>query len=131
MFRGTDLSVAFDFFAYSPTFAGGVTVAVGDVNGDGFADIITGAGPGGGSHVKVFDGKTGSLRGSLMAFRQDFAGGVSVAATDADGDGKADIAVGAGPGGGPHVVLFDGETFAQLSSTYAFDQVLGGGVYVG
>ena len=96
VFRGTDLSVAFDFFAYSPTFAGGVTVAVGDVNGDGFADIITGAGPGGGSHVKVFDGKTGSLRGSLMAFRQDFAGGVSVAATDADGDGKADIAVGAG-----------------------------------
>ncbi len=131
VFRGTDLSVAFDFLAYSPTFAGGVTVAVGDVNGDGYADIITGAGPGGGPNVKVFDGKTGSLRGSLMAFRQDFAGGVSVAATDADGDGKADIAVGAGPGGGPHVVIFDGETFAQLSSTYAFDKVLGGGVYVG
>ena len=53
------------------------------------------------------------------------------AARSPDGDGKADIAVGAGPGGGPHVVLFDGETFAQLSSTYAFDQVLGGGVYVG
>ena len=34
------------FFAYTPTFTGGVRVAAGDVNGDGAADIITGSGPG-------------------------------------------------------------------------------------
>jgi len=28
-------------------------------------------------------------------------------------------------------MIFDGETFGQLSSTYAFDKVLGGGVFVG
>ena len=44
------------FYAYTPFFTGGVSVAAGDVNGDGVIDVITGAGPGGGPHVKVVDG---------------------------------------------------------------------------
>src|SRR5262249_57247349 len=42
------------FFAYTPTFLGGVNVAAGDLNGDGKAEIVTGAGPGGGPHVRIF-----------------------------------------------------------------------------
>jgi hypothetical protein len=52
-----DSALAGQFFAYSPFFTGGVTVAAADVNGDGILDAVTGAGPGGGPHVKVIDGR--------------------------------------------------------------------------
>jgi len=88
-----DGSVRFSFLAYAG-FTGGVHVALGDVNGDGFADIITGAGAGGGPHVKVFDGITGDEIASFFAYDLTFTGGVFVAAGDVTGDGKADIVTG-------------------------------------
>ena len=51
-----------------PGFTGAVRVATGDVNGDGTPDIITAAGPGGGPHIKVFDGVTGATIRSFMAY---------------------------------------------------------------
>ena len=46
-FSGTNGAVLRSFFAYGSGFSGGVRVAAGDVSVDGFADITTGAGPGG------------------------------------------------------------------------------------
>jgi hypothetical protein len=43
-------------FAYAETFTGGVSVASADINCDNINDILTGAGPGGASHVKAFAG---------------------------------------------------------------------------
>ena len=80
-----------DFLAYDSAFRGGVRVANADVNGDGVPDIITAPGPGGGPHIKVFDGTDLHLIYSFMAYDIDFTGGVFVAAGDVNGDGKADI----------------------------------------
>jgi hypothetical protein len=118
------------FFAYDPGFTGGVTVAAGDVNGDGFADIITGAGAGGGPHVKAFSGKDGSVLLSFFAYDAGFTGGVNVAAGDADGDGRADIITGAGVGGGPHVRVFRGVDGTLLSEFMAGDPNSTAGVRV-
>jgi uncharacterized protein YkwD len=118
------------FAAYDPAFRGGATVAAGDVNGDGRADIITGTGPGGGPHVKVFDGRTFGLVSQFMAFDSAFRGGVTVAAGDVNGDGRADIVAGAGPGGGPNVRVFDGTSLAMLQNFNAFPGGFAGGVSV-
>ena len=112
------------FFAF-PGFAGGVRVAAGDVNGDGKADLITGAGPGAGAHVKVFDGFSGAELASFFAYG-NFAGGVYVAAGDINGDGRADVTTGAGPGAGPHVKVFNGPGGSELASLFAFGNFTGG-----
>jgi hypothetical protein len=96
-------------------------VAAGDVNLDGFADIVTGAGAGGGPHVKVFDGLTNTTLLSFFAFDAGFTGGVNVAAGDVTGDGFADVVVGEGNGGGSTVRVFDGRTGSDVRDITAFD----------
>ena len=130
VFDGVTLAVVASFMAYSPFFTGGVFVASGDVNGDGHADILTGAGLGGGPHVRVFSGATGAVLTEFMAYDPNFLGGVSVAAGDVNGDGYADILTGAGQSGGPHVRVFSGATGAVLTEFMAYDPFFPGGVNV-
>ncbi len=111
-------------------FLGGVSVGTGDVNGDYTPDIIVGAGAGAGPHVRIYDGVTGLALASFLAFGAEFGGGVNVSAGDLDGDGRADIIVGAGPGAGPHVKIFDGATLAETMSFFAYDSGFKGGVTV-
>lgn len=121
-----------DLFVYESTFLGGVRVATGDVNGDGRVDLITGAGYGGGPRVTVFNGKTlGTTNARLadfFAFENSLRNGVNVSGGDLDGDGKADLGIGGGPGGGPRVTVFSGASVitgtpapTQLLNFFAFD----------
>jgi hypothetical protein len=128
VFDGVTGVLLTEFFAYDVTFTGGVNVAAADVNGDGHADVITGAGPGGGPHVKIFDVTTGQVLGSYFAYASTFTGGVSVAAGDIDGDGKADVITGAGAGGGPHLKVFHDATSQLLRETFPYDASFTGGL---
>jgi hypothetical protein len=47
------------FFAFDNSFRGGVFVSAGDLDGDGVADVVTGAGPEGGPRVNVISGTGG------------------------------------------------------------------------
>jgi len=80
------------FFAYNEKFLGGVSIASADTNGNGDGEIITGAGAGGGPHVRIFR-QDGTPIGGFMAYPTTFKGGVNVAAGDVDGDGKSEIIV--------------------------------------
>jgi hypothetical protein len=126
--RPTGVSVAEDFFAYEDTFRGGVQVAAGDTDGDGFDEVVCGTGVGGGPRVRVVDVRTGAE--VLNFFEDTFRTGVQVAAGDLDGDARDDVVCGSGPGGGPRVraVRLDGSTAADF---FAFDPSSRGGVRVG
>jgi hypothetical protein len=77
----------------------GVRVAVGDVNGDGSAEIATAPGPGPGNPalVKLWKIEGGSfiLLNMFTAFERMY--GATIALGDLDGDQRADIITGTGP----------------------------------
>jgi hypothetical protein len=116
------------FYAYNPNFRGGVDVATGDIDNDGIDEIITGAGPGGGPHIKIFRAD-GTLVKEFFAYSPNFHGGVRVSAGDVDNDGIDEIITGVGPGGGPHVKVFE-PTGAATASFYAYAANFLGGVDV-
>jgi hypothetical protein len=115
-------------FAFTPSFAGGVRVALADVNGDGTLDVIASAGPGGGPQVIVVDGTkltqlqtngqiaTAAVLSSFFAFTPTFSGGVFVSAGATQGTSRVNLILGAGAGGGPQVEIINGSLLTMLQT---------------
>jgi FG-GAP repeat protein len=115
-FNPNGASLVAQFFAYGLRFNVGAFVAIGDTNGDGYADLITGASAGN-PDVRVFNGKdianhtfnpTGSsLLAQFFGYDLQFNVGASVATADFEGTGKYDILTGASLGA-PHYRIVKG-----------------------
>ncbi len=117
-----------------PVFTGGVFVAAGNLAGPGPAQIVTGAGVGGGARVRAFDGDGTPRATDFLVYPAGFTGGVRVAACDFDGDGRAEIVTAAGPTGGPHVriIALDaaGVPAGDLANFFAYDPGMTAGLFV-
>jgi hypothetical protein len=126
VFSGPNPSViVWDFMAFNPSFTDGVTVSAEDVNLDGHADLIIGAGPGGGSNVIAYDGATLQVLDNFFAYSTG-SGGVRVAQGGFNSAGQALIRTGAGTGTGANPLQeFNALLLANLDSFFAFDPASG------
>jgi hypothetical protein len=139
------------FFAFdgadAQTLRNGVFLAAGDVNDDGFADLIFGGGPGGGPRVLVLDGKTFVTKGVLAAQSTPLAnffygdptnrGGVRVSSKALPNAAEDAVVVGSGEGTSSAVRIYPGPEIRTggepggFQDLDPFGQVLPGGVFVG
>ena len=140
---GSSLALLADWVAFENTFTGGVFVVAADLDGDGMADVIVTPDVGGGPVVSVYDGAqlTAGLNAAANLYRffgiedANFRGGARAAMGDVNGDGRPDLVVAAGFGGGPRVAVFDGQTLANvdrrklMNDFFAFEDTLRNGLF--
>jgi Subtilase family/FG-GAP-like repeat len=119
IFNGRGFGQIVDFFGIQdPAFRGGARVTLGDMDGDGKAEIIVAAGFGGGPRITIWNGAAVNGSGgsppdsasiaNFFAFETALRNGSYVAAGDVNGDGRAEVVFGGGPGGAPRVRIFNG-----------------------
>jgi subtilisin family serine protease len=116
------------FLAFENDFAGGVKLAIGNVDNDKQFEIIVAPQENSPSYVKIFNHK-GILEEIFLAFPLNFMGGINIATGDIDGDKIDEIIVGAGYKGGPQVRVFDNKGKLKMQF-FAFDKKFRGGVNV-
>jgi ELWxxDGT repeat protein len=129
IFSGVGFTQIADYFGIDDSaFRGGVRISVGDMDGDGMGEVIVAAGFGGGPRVTVWRGSVVAQGGStpadaaianFFAFETTLRNGAYIASGDFDGDGKADLAFGGGPGGGPRVRIFDGTGILAANGNFS------------
>ena len=147
IYSGSNFVKIADFFGINdPDFRGGARIAVGDLDGDGFGDLVVAAGFGGGPRIATYNGKflaagqIVNLTSDFFAFEPGLRNGTFVAVADINGDGFGDLVTGAGPGGAPRVTVFDGLLLASggsvpnllpISNFFAGPETNRGGVPLG
>ena len=129
-----------DFFAFEQELRNGVFITAGDVDGDGYSELIAGGGPGGGPRVSIFDGfdlvfgKVKTRTADFFAGDPNDRDGIRIATKNLDGDHLADLITGDGPGS-TQVTQYAGKSLSgnapsMLRALEAFPN-FAGGVFVG
>jgi len=108
-----------EFYPYYESFSGGVSVDTGDFNGDGYQEIVVGAGKGGGAHVRILDiyGNP-TVSSGFFAFDESlYREGISVKSGDITGDGLDEILVLTNHSKTPvvRIFTFSGKMLAEFS----------------
>jgi hypothetical protein len=119
VYRGGDFTKVADFRAGpAGNFRGRASVAVGDVNGDGRADLIVSGMYASGSMVAGFRGQSlGTTPAAAFApfvLGGGYARGLFLAAGDVNADGSADLVL--GQMAGPNVQVYSGQALTQANT---------------
>lgn len=96
------------FYAYDQNVRSGFRITAGDVNGDGWDEIITVPNSSTPAHVRIFD-YSGEPRFTpgFYAYASNLGTGADITSTDLDGNGKDEIITVPGPGFPAHVRAFN------------------------
>ena len=117
------LSASADWTFFGSTYFGG-TLTTGDVNGDGYSDLIVGTVFGGGGVLHVFHGGGSGLEAlystEIPSIATEF--GTSVVASDLNADGYADVVVGdpSWSGDTGRTYVFQGSALGLMSTVAGF-----------
>jgi len=108
-----------DFYPFGKNYTGGYSLAIGDVDGDGFQELVVGRG-GDKTQLYIYD-RNLKLKKEFTPFESNFKGGINVATGDLDGNKTDEIIVGRGDGGKPEVKVFDitGKLLYQSFTAYS------------
>ncbi len=142
LYPNPESHVIAQFFAYGLQFNIGATVAVGDINGDGTPDLITGSAAGN-ADIKVYNGAkiaAGTFNPNTDILNEFFAYGINfdigarIAAADFENNGHFDILTGASAGN-PHYRIVKGNSTGivppSVSGIEGIPSDIMGGIFVG
>ncbi|MBU0707416.1 FG-GAP repeat protein [Patescibacteria group bacterium] len=114
------------FFAYAESYRGGLTVATGDVDGDGTNELVVAPASNAGPQIRVLK-SDGTAVSQFFAYAESVRGGYNIATGDIDGDGVADIVVSPKAGLGPQVAIYNGSG-TQINRYFVYADTFRGGV---
>jgi len=111
-----------EFYPYTEKYTGSINFNVGDINGNGFLEIVTGTGVGAGPQVRIFNIDGRLVNPGFFAYEKHLRGGVHIAIGDLNNDNFYEIIVGSGEGGGPHVRVFAQDGRLLNPGFFAYDK---------
>lgn len=122
-----DGTMLMDFSPFHPDFRGGVDVASGDIDGDGWDEITTSQNYFGQAWIKVYDNQANVLS-EFKAYPDDVKSGANISMADIDNDSFDEIITAPGQNGKPQVKAFDYSSEELSTNFMSYSEEYIGGI---